>query len=100
MNTIELDGKTYELRFTRYSIYKLSEQTGLSFADIVNDERQKRGATWFEPLLIWSCLVWKYDLNFEEFVRSLPFDITSMAERAATVFTEAMESVQKKETKP
>ena len=94
MPNIELNGKTYELRFTRYSIYKLTEQTGLSFAELMGETRQKRGATWFEPLLIWSCLVWKYDLTFEEFVRALPFDIAVMAEAAAKVFSEAMESVK------
>ena len=97
MSTIQLDNKPYELRFTRYSIYKLSEQTGMSFAEILGAERQKRGPTWFEPLLIWSCLVWKYDLSFEEFARMLPFEITKLAEAAAQVFSEAMESVQEKQ---
>lgn len=82
-NIIELGGRTFELCFTRYSIYRAAKETGEPYA-----ETGKYGP----DLLLWSCVIPKTEISFKEFCALLPVRLSLMEElyqKAAGIIKEA-----------
>jgi hypothetical protein len=95
--TIQLADKTYELRFTAYSLHRLAQETikeygepkGLSyFIERLNGDVMPYAASY----IIWAGLVWNYNLTPDAIARLLPLgkDLGKIVDDVLKAFSESV----------
>ena len=93
-NSIELGGKKYDLKFTRFSAFSIAEQTGQSFKEFLRRWLIENDNDYAGPLVIWACTVWKYSVDFQDIARVLNPDIRKELEAATTAFFEYYDQIK------